>query len=194
MNRNFKNMLTITIAILAMGLVPLASGCTSKSVFIPEAIQLEPGPIMITADQLYEEYMTDEAAADAKYKGSEVWFTKVIEVWFYEDEYWDPETETYVYFSDYSFTENEPVVYLYFSSLSKEYIMIGNIIFMPQSSSDLQDIEAGYVVDIVGECQGLSQEHPFGLVVTVEISQIEVVKSRPKTGQEPQPPPPAGYY
>ena len=73
MKRKLKNISIITIAILTIGLMPLAGGCTSTTVFIPEAVPLGAPPIKVTADQLYQDYMADEAAADAKYKDKELW-------------------------------------------------------------------------------------------------------------------------
>ncbi len=177
MNRNFKNMLTITIAILAIGLVPLASGCASKSVFIPEAIQLEPGPIMITANQLYEEYMADEAAADAKYKGKELCITEAT-----LDSYIESEKGNYLILRGYQFVKSRG------GALGLGHIFtISTIELEPQIAKDfdLKDVGTGYLAEVMGECREVITEEdiPFfveknrviPMVIIIEINQIVAI-------------------
>jgi len=139
-----RSILLITIDILVIGLIFLA-GCTRGTPVTLEVPTFEPFPIWVTADQLYAEYIADEAAANAKYKGEEVWFSGT--------------------------TVGNKV---YFPNLTESYIMLGQfgtVRCMPQDPSQLDDIGTGYMVDIVGVCEGMSER-----VVIVKISRIDVIK------------------
>ena len=43
---------------------------------MPELTNLEPPPIMITSDQLYRDYVEDEAAAAAMYHDKQIWIVE----------------------------------------------------------------------------------------------------------------------
>jgi len=167
----------------------MTGGCTRTSVFVPEAIQLEPPPIMITANQLYQEYAADEAAADAKYKGKEVWVIEAM-----VDSYIESEGGNYIMMRWYQPPEYlvDPLV------LERDHSLIvppgyylSTVNLEPQSSEGFKDIPpgydigiaagfgvthvvTGYVVEVVGERQGISEG-----VITVKINWIA------KTGEVP---------
>ena len=153
-----KKHFLLMLGIFAIGLVFLAVSCTGTSVFIPEAIQLEQPPVKVNATQLYQEYMADEVAADAKYKGKKVWITETV-------------VDTYL--------ESESGCYLEMRWHPEEYYMRWNVMFSlpafsvctvklePQFSEDFKDVDGGYIVEIEGECQGISEG-----VITFEINYI----------------------
>jgi len=124
----------ITMAILVVALIGL-SGCTGNpdDVTSPIIMPLNP-PIEVTIDQLYTEYMADEAAADAKYKWERLLFNEV---------------------------EVEQVVASLFDVghghfvFVNEYFMTGHVKFRLRDFGIMQNIEVGYVLNLVGECQGL---------------------------------------
>jgi len=126
----------ITMAILVVALIGL-SGCTGNpenGLIVPTFTEPGPPPIEVTIDQLYQEYMTDEAAAKAKYKGERLLFNEV---------------------------EVEEVVGSLFDVghghfvFVNEYFMTGHVKFRLRDFGIMQNIEVGYVLNLVGECQGL---------------------------------------
>lgn len=71
--------LLVTITTLVIVLFGF-NGCTKSrdnTVVIPEYEGIGPPPIEVTAAQLFYEYMTDETAVDAKYKGGRLLFYEV---------------------------------------------------------------------------------------------------------------------
>lgn len=173
----------ITLGFLAIILVFLTGGCTRTSVSVPEFIQLEPPPILITADQLYEEYIADEAEADARYKGKEVWILEAI-----VDSYLESESGCYLmmrYVPGIADQSNVELLEIpcYLGELIHDipsYIG-GTIKLEPQFAEGFKDVEGGYLVDVVGECQGILDG-----VITLKINRIN------KAGVVP-PSPPVGY-
>lgn len=159
----FKSILLIALGILVIGSVFLAGGCARTSVFIPEAIQLEPSPIRITADQLYAEYAADEAAADAKYKGKEVW---VIEA--KVDSYLESESGCYLMMRWY-----QPLIMIMShgrtATVTQPSRSLCSVKLEPQFSEGFKDVGAGYQVEAVGECQGISDG-----VVTIKINRMTI--------------------
>jgi len=191
-NHKFKIILLITLGVLAISLIFLAGCCTKTSIFIPEAIQLEPGPIIITANQLYQEYMADEAAADAKYKGREVWFLEAR-----VGSYLESESGSYLemrWFLPSDIIEdpmlNETIVIE--RKLSAGGVKEGKpwapgyclctVKLEPQFAEGFSDVGGGYIVETVGECLGLSNG-----VVTIKIKSIAM------SGEALPPPPPDAW-
>ena len=147
----------IILGILAISLIFLAGGCTKTDVFFPEPIPLEPPPIMITADQLYEEHMADETAADAKYKGKEVWVTEAI-----VDSYLESENGCYLMMR---YVPKIPAIYR-IKAGRPAYIGC-SVKLEPQFAEGFKDVGGGYVVEIIGECLGISNG-----VVTLKINRM----------------------
>ena len=117
----------ITMAILVVGLICL-SGCTGNAnITYPVFEPLQP-PIEVTVDQLYQEYMTDEADAKAKYKGERLLFSGV--------------------------TVEKVNNFFYIARPIEFHILNGSVKFRPRYPSDVESIREGFVVDIVGEAQG----------------------------------------
>ena len=162
-----KSHIMIVIAILVVSALSLAGGCARTPAYIPGAIKLEPPPIMITAEQLYAEYMADEAAADAKYKGKGIWVIEAIVA-----SYQESESGNYLMIRWYQpglglrGIDIERGVPADFMPL-RGYCL-STVKLEPQSSEGFKDLgENGYVVEIVGEWQGISEG-----VVTLKINRI----------------------
>jgi len=127
----FKGLFLVIIGVLVVGLIGL-SGCTGDTDVTSVIVEPLQPPIEVTVDQLYQEYMTDEAAAKAKYKEERLLFTEV-EV-----------EEVSNHLLDHRANEAADI-----------YIMTDSVKFKPRYSSDIDFIREGFVVDIVGEAQGL---------------------------------------
>jgi hypothetical protein len=133
MKGKVKYLFLSLIGILVISLVVL-SGCAGNDSAVLTFPAFEaplPPPVEVTVDQLYQEYMTDETAAKAKYKGKRLLFTNV-------------EVEEINRISVNSATP--PI----------NYIVNHSVEFLPRYATDFDYILVGFVVDIVGDCQGLS--------------------------------------
>ena len=127
----FKNIFLVIIGVLVIGLICL-SGCTGNAengFTVPTFTEPRPPPIEVTVDQLYQEYMTDEAAAKAKYKGGRLLFSGVRVEKVSNDFYID-----------------RPIEF---------YILNSSVKFRPRYLVDIELVREGFVVDIVGEAQGI---------------------------------------
>ena len=126
-----------TVAVLAVSIIGF--GCannTESTSTAPEFEEPGPPPIEITVDQLYGEYTADEATADAKYMGERLLFYEVeVER---VDGYW-----VYIGLGEWNF--------------EKTFFISGSVKFRLQGEDYgiMQNIEEGYVLNIVGECRGL---------------------------------------
>jgi len=113
------------------------NGCTSgggSHVTVPEFEGIGPPPIEVTVDQLISDYMSNEAAADSKYCEKRLLFAEV-------------EVEE-VFGRDY--TDNHGQI-----TYVQEYFMVGAIKFKLRDFGIMQNIEKGFVLNLVGECRGL---------------------------------------
>lgn len=126
----FKVVVLSTLILLLSCLIVLA-GCARYQLFVPEYQHFTPPPDEVTIEQLLSDYMTDEAVADAKYKGKTFLFTgiKVEEV-------------------GNNITNHRA------NPASDIYIISGSARFTPRYISDFDYIAEGFVIDIIGECQG----------------------------------------
>jgi hypothetical protein len=121
-----------TTAIFAAGLIGLGA-CAGNAEITPIAPKFKvlwPPPIEVTIEQLYQEYITDEAAANAKYEGQRLLFTNVVV------------EEINSLRAD---NGNDPGVYLVNASVE----------FRPRYWIDVALITDGFVVDIVGTPKGI---------------------------------------
>lgn len=148
-----KRIALVVISVLCTSLITLP-GCTptedSSSTPLVDG-EIVP-PIVVTVSQLYAEYMADEVAADAKYKWKRLAFYEVeVEAVFGEISYFNFGYEAY----------------------RKTYFTSGNVIFTDLLDFEvaMQNIEVGYVLNIVGECRGLK-----GGSVSMSDSWVESVK------------------
>jgi len=98
----------------------------------PEFEEPGPPPIEVTVEQLYAEFIADQEAAIAKYKGERLSFIGVTveEVG--------------------SLFDVGNGVFMY-----NTHIMTGSVKFTPRYTVYLDNVREGFIVEIVGECRGL---------------------------------------
>ncbi len=144
--------IVIILAILTICLIPVASSCTKASPYFPEMVtQLESPPHMVAANQLYNEYLTDEARAAAKYEGKIFWITDIL-----IDAYEESESGDYLFMQGYQALQPMmPTVVLnpFYSSLS-------TIVLKPQTFGvfDFTNVATAYKAEVYGECSGILKE------------------------------------
>ena len=130
----------------------MASSCTKTSPYFPDmAIQLEPPPHMVTANQLYNEYLNDEAAAAAKYEGKILWITDIL-----IDTYEESEGGDYLFTQGYQALQPMmPTVVL-----NPFYSSISTIVLQPQTARtfDFTNVATAYQAEVYGECMGILKE------------------------------------
>jgi len=134
-----KEQIKITIA-LSFLLLIIASACLScreGTLFIPEAVRLEPAPMEVTTMQLHSDFVFDEQAANVKYTDKKLVF--------------------------YELLVEEVVGALYLTmehelEYFKDYFISGPVRFYLKDYNVMQSIEEGYILNVVGECQGLDNE------------------------------------
>jgi len=114
------------------------TGCTNNEISIPEYTPLAPPPKEVAIEQLLFDYMTDEAAANTKYKDKRILL--------YEVEVEEVVTSYYPVRSDiYGYT------YLYV-----DYFLSGGCKFTLKDFELMQNVQVGYILNLVGNCNGLS--------------------------------------
>ena len=138
-----KKLFLPVLGVLLIGLITII-GCSRANLFVPEYTHLEPAPIMVTADQLYKDYELDEAAAEAKYQGKQIWILAA-------------RVDAYI--------ESENGNYL--TMVEVLSLALGTLQLEPPNSDGFRDIGDGYLVEIIGECQGILEG-----VVTVKIDRF----------------------
>ena len=129
---NFRyKLIVVTATVMILSGLFVMAGCQNDGQDTPVYVPIESLPLEITIDQLYADYMADEAAADDKYKGERLLFygIKVDEV--------------------RTIIGPEGLVRY------NEHIIASGVQFIPRYTSDLDNVGAGFVLDIVGECRGL---------------------------------------
>jgi hypothetical protein len=136
--------LLVTITTLVIILFGF-NGCTKScgnAVVIPEYEGIGPPPIEVTVDQLFSEYMTDETSADAKYKGERLLFYEVeVEQVLGEDVCIDIGRGEWVY--------------------EKFFFISGSVQFGLRDFGIMQNMEEGFVLNVVGVCYGLLEGFVF---------------------------------
>lgn len=126
-----------SIVIIVISVLSLFSftGCTSNSedTIPPITFSFQPPP-EITVDQLVSDFESDEDTATSKYCGKRFLFSEI-------------EVEE-VFGRDYVDNHGE-ITYV------KEYFTGGSIKFKLRNFGIMQNIEEGFVLNIIGECRGL---------------------------------------
>ncbi|UCE97993.1 MAG: hypothetical protein JSV74_01310 [Dehalococcoidia bacterium] len=122
----------------------ILGGCNSKNSVVPESMNIGEIPIETNVKQLIDEYMSNEKTADIKYKGKKLVFYGVVaehvESYFPHGQYHeDPMPSNIKGPEDYEFMAN-------------------SIIFKPRDPIYLYGVVPGSIVDVVGICQGLSDD------------------------------------
>jgi len=134
----FKHLFIVTIGVLLISLVGVTSCLENEdnSSILPEFKEPTPPPIEVAVDQLYEEYMADEVAADAKYKWKRLLFTEVEVEEVVGRIYWDRHGKA-------------TFLKVYFTSGHVKFKEVQDFFVV------MQNINVGYVLNIVGECRGM---------------------------------------
>lgn len=123
---------------------------------VPDFTPVEAAPIETTVEELLADYLTDEQAADAKYNGNELVFYEVLV----------EEVRSYFPHGQY----NEDPMPDDFSSVDVYYMFrASSIVFNPQDPAYLYGVVPGSIVDVVGVCQGFSDN-----VITIGDSWIKI--------------------
>jgi len=141
-------------AVLILSFLIVLTGCQNDDQVAPVYISIGAAPVEVTIDQIYAEFMGDEAAANAKYKGKRLLFhgVTVEEVG-----------------RIFNWGNNE--VYM-----GNSHIITGNVKFNPRYTVDLDNISEGFLLNIAGDCKGLIR--PFFREPFLQISDcwIDIVE------------------
>jgi hypothetical protein len=120
------------VVVLAVGSISF-TGCAGddeNNTVVPSFTDPGPPPIEVSASQLFEEYITDEAAANAKYKGKRLSFINLK-------------------------VDKINSVFVDSANPSIIYPVSNSVEFRPRFTVDSAWVRQDYVVDIVGEVRGL---------------------------------------
>ena len=125
----------VAIAVLFINVAGF-TGCADRgdnTTFAPPTFEgIGELPLEVTIDQIQAEYMADEAAADAKYKGERLLFYGVTV----------EEMGRMIDMNEGLFMYNT-------------HLITGGVKFTPKYTEYIDNVGAGFVVDIVGECRGM---------------------------------------
>ncbi len=126
------------VSLLVVMLVINLSGCAGASFVAPPRLVIRPPPIIVEIKSVYDEYISNTAAADAKYYGQRLQFTSLTV---------DKVLRT---------GGRAPSV--------NDNFMVGDFKFILRYPSDLDKMSEGVLVDVVGECRGMM----FGYILIVD--------------------------
>jgi len=128
-NYKFKK-IVVFIFFLFLACLIFVSGCERYEFFVPEYRNFTKPPDEIVVEQLLADYVTDEVAADAKYKGKRLLFTNIkVEALNVNivDSASDPDISIINYYIEFRLRFNE----------------------------DTPLIKEGFILDIIGDVRGL---------------------------------------
>jgi len=126
------------VSLLVVMLVISLSGCAGTSLAAPRPLMIGPSPIIVEMKPVYDEYISNTAAADAKYYGRQLQFN--------------------------SLTVDKVLRTGGRAPSANDNFMVGDFKFKLRYPSDLQNLTAGTIVDVVGECRGMM----FGYILIVD--------------------------
>ena len=124
------NKIVITITVIILLALFVLTGCQSKEQIVPVYKPIEAPPLEVTLDQVKSDYISDEAAANIKYGGKRLLFSNI-----------EVESIKVNNMDDYDI----PIV----------HIRNNGVEFKPKFESDTTFIREGFIVDIIGEVDGL---------------------------------------
>lgn len=127
---NFRSkQIVVTVLVITLSGLFVLTGCQNDGQTIPVYEPVALPPIEATIDQLLSDYISDDVAADAKYKDKRLLFTDV-----------EVEEVKVNLIEDYDI----PII----------HIVSNGIEFRPKYNMDTSSIREGFVVDIIGEVYG----------------------------------------
>jgi len=144
-----------TVLILSVSIV--FYGCQNNSQVIPVYNPISKTPLEVTIDQIYTEYMANETAADDKYYGERLLFYGVT-----------VEEVGHLF----NWGNNE----VYFGIT---HFITDNIQFNPRYTVDLDNLNEGFVVDVVGECKGLKHSFFGDPILQIDDCWIKIIEGGP---------------
>ena len=155
MRHNIVSRLLIMLVSIALASMTVITGCTRVAVVPPPAIKFAPSPVSLTPDQLYDAYTQNASTADVQYTGKQVWLTsaRVTSCTASQDGNNYIQIRWYIY-----------IVYNYNLHLEDwryeqaDAYAICSLELGPDTLADFQDVGNGYLVEAVGECQGMAVE------------------------------------
>ena len=148
MNRYGLSLRFISLPILLVGVVALVSACFGGyAAEVPTMSELEDPPEEIDVETLYSYYITDEETAGSIYKGKRFLFTNIT-------------------------VEKIESVVLDPKHAGDTYIMYDSVKFRAQYPNDLDYYKEGFIVEVVGEVQGMQ----FGDILVIKNCWFKVVE------------------
>jgi hypothetical protein len=150
--------LVVIAAVFILSFSAILNGCQSNDQVFPVYTAINTIPVEVTIDKIFTEYMADEAAANGKYKGERILFSGVT-------------VEEVGRILNWG--NNERWMY-------NSHIRTGSIKFIPRYTLHLDNVIEGSVVDIVGECIGLTQSDYNEPLLLVSDCWIKIVGGESK--------------
>lgn len=129
--------IVLFIFFLLLSIPVVITGCTKDEISVPEFTPPATPPQEVKIEHLLLDYMEDEVAADAKYKGKRIWLNDI---------------------------EVEDVVTKFFAvrregfgntNLYVEYFLSLGCKFTLKDFELMQNVQVGYILNLVGNCDGL---------------------------------------
>jgi hypothetical protein len=124
---------TLSVLAVLIAIVASLAGCQRDLLFTPEYTELEPAPMETDLTQLYDDYISNIQTADSKYLDKSLVFYDVLVEEVIGDVYADMEFEM---------------------RYQKDYFISGSVRFYLKDYLLMQSIEEGYILNIVGKCDG----------------------------------------
>jgi hypothetical protein len=146
---------------ICLGLMMIVSGCTRIKVTPPQPELFAPYTLKLTSEQLGLEYLTDPAAADAKYKDKEIWITQTVVTTYVADQ------------QNYGIISLLPTNTQIYDDSHDGILQILDLEAVDCKIISLHCSQAfsfGDMVEIVGMCKGIQDS-----VITIDISMINKV-------------------
>ncbi len=148
MNRYGLSLRFISLPILLVGVVALVSACFGGyAAEVPTMSELEDPPEEIDVETLYSYYITDEETAGSIYKGKRFLFTNIT-------------------------VEKIESVVLDPKHAGDTYIMYDSVKFRAQYPNDLDYYKEGFIVEVVGEVQGMQ----YGDILVIKNCWFKVIE------------------
>ena len=153
-----RNHLSTAVIVVNVMVFALAlAGCTAvTTTVIPTPANYVESPPGIAIDQIYHDYIADPAAADLKYRNQRLMFANITVDEVFGRLYGQP---------------CGPGVYI------KEYFISGSAKFYLTDIDLLQSVESGYILNVIGDYQGLSEHF-----ILIENCWVESVVGNLSTG------------